>query len=329
MQGAPTRSGTGDRQPVLRAVGWSIAVVFLGSVSALAVTPADSGQDLEAAGALGPAVDAAGGLAEAGPLAPGASVAETAATTTSAAPAPAAPAPTASTAKKATSPTTAAAAAAKAKAKAPPPAAAAAPAPALRLQPDAGSYPLRVTGTSAVDGKSASLPSSATLVVQQRGGTDQVQRTDGLPGGLVITQRATPSGLDLLAFSLSASGRTLTFSPPSPLPFVRTDAPVGTSWSWTARSTDGSVSVSQTATVTSVGPVSVAGASIPAVTVSRVLTASGAVQGTLQLISTVSQADRLPLVQRQVLDVRATFLGLFSTHIVSDITATLTSTRPR
>ena len=323
MQRAPTPSGTGGGQPVLRAVGWSIAVLFLGSVSALAITPTDPGQDLAAA-KPSPAADVAGALAEPAPLAPGDS-GPGAATTTSAAPTPAAPASTASTAKRATTPTPTSAA----KAKAPAPAPAAAPAPALRLQPAAGSYPLRVVGTSRVDGVSASVPSSATLVVQQRSATDQVQRTDGLPGGLVIVQRATPSGLDLLSFSLSASGRTLSFAPPSPLPFVRTDAPIGTSWSWTARSTDGAVTVSQTATVTQVGPVSVAGASIPAVTVSRVLTASGAVKGTLRLVSTVSQADRLPLIQSQVLDVRASFLGLFSTRIVSDITATLTSTRPR
>jgi len=153
----------------------------------------------------------------------------------------------------------------------------------VRLQPDAGTYPLRVTGAGSVGGASVSVPSSASLVIQQRSATDQGQRTDGLPGGLVLVQRATPSGLDLLSFSLTASGRTLAFSPPSPLPFVRTDSPVGTSWSWTARSTDGTVTVTQTATVTSIGPVSVAGASIPAVTVTRVLTTTGAVQGTLQL----------------------------------------------
>lgn len=312
---------------MVRAVGWSIGVVFLASMGALAVTPAISGPRVEQAsmnpGPAVPAVDPAGG--EPGPAGP--AEAQPAPAAAPATAAPAAPTSTASTAaaKRAATPTTAA----KARAKAAAPAPTAAPAPPVRLQPDPGSYPLRVTGTSAVDGRSASVPTSATLVVQQQSATDQVQRTDGLPGGLVVAQRATPSGLDLLSFSITASGRTLSFSPPSPLPFVRTDAPVGTSRSWTARSTDGSVTISQTATVTSVGPVSVAGTSIPAVTVSRVLTASGAVQGTLRLISTVSQADRLPLVQRQVLDVKAAVLGLFSTRIVSDITATLTSTRPR
>ena len=327
MRAHPAGSGTGGRQPVLRAVGWSTGVVFLGGLVALAVTPSVSIQSLEqrAMGSGSSEETPGAGLdPEPGPAAPVLPVPGTAASTTTPA---AAPSSTASTAaERATSSTSATA---RPKATAPAPAAAAAPAAPVRLQPDAGSYPLRVVGTSTVDGVSASVPSAATLVVQQRSATDQLQRTDGLPGGLVLVQRATPSGLDLLSFSLSASGRTLSFSPPSPLPFVRTDAPVGTSWSWTARSTDGAVTVSQTATVTQVGPVSVAGASIPAVTVSRVLTASGAVQGTLRLVSTVSQADRLPLIQSQVLDVKASFLGLFSTRIVSDITATLTSTRPR
>ncbi|MEO5680010.1 MAG: hypothetical protein ABIS47_10115, partial [Acidimicrobiales bacterium] len=241
--------------------------------------------------------------------------------------APATPGSTATTtpARKAAAParsaTTAKAAAA--------PAGPAAGAPEARLQPDAGAYPLAISGTSTVDGARASVPSSGSLLVEQRSPTDQAQSATGLPGNLVLLQRATPSGLDLVAFSLSASSKTLTFAPPSPLPFVKTDVPVGTSWSWTARSTDGSVTVSQVATVQSIGPVLVGGLSVPAVRVERVLTATGTVQGTLRLTSTVSLVDRLPLIQHQVLDVKATFLGLFSTRIVGDVTATLTSTRPR
>ncbi len=57
---------------------------------------------------------------------------------------------------------------------------------------------------------------------------------------------------------------------------------------------------------------------------------SGAVQGTVQLTTTVSLVDRLPLVQHQVINVTASALGgLVSTSVVSDSTATLTSTSPR
>jgi len=233
--------------------------------------------------------------------------------------APAAPAAPGSTARK---PATTAA---KAPTVAAPPTSAA----AARLQPDAGSYALRLAGSSTVDGTTTPLPTSGSLVVQQRSATDQSQQTTGLPGDLVLVQRATAAGVDLVSFSLTASGKTLTFAPPAPVAFVRTDAPVGASWTWSVRSTDGTVSVNQTASVTSVGPVLVAGASVPAVTVQRVLTVTGSVQGTLRLTSTVSLSDRLTLVQHQALDVKATALGLFSTRIVSDATATLTSTRPR
>jgi hypothetical protein len=94
------------------------------------------------------------------------------------------------------------------------------------------------------------------------------------------------------------------------------------------RSTDGSVALSQTATVAGGGSVTVGGTTVPTVTVSRVFTVSGAATGTVRLTSTVSQVDRLPVVQHQVINVTAGLLGLLSTHVVSDATATLTSTRP-
>ncbi len=330
--------GDGGRrpEPVRRALGWSAAVVLLGALPALVIVPSAQGRsaaDLAAPGTDRAPDAGAGGRADSGgpasstPDAAGSAAGST--TTTGPARGPAGSAATGSA-----GPVGAAGASARKPATAPGPAAkaqAASPsaAPAARLQPDAGSYPLSIRGTSAVDGQAAAVPSSGTLLVQQRSSSDQSQQTVGLPGSLVLVQRATPSGLDLVSFSLTASSRTLTFQPPSALAFVRTDVAAGTSWSWSARSTDGSVSVSQTATVTGIGTVSVAGATVAAVTVDRVLTATGSVQGTIRVNSTVSLVDRLPLVQHQALDVKATALGLFSTHIVSDVTATLTSTRPR
>jgi hypothetical protein len=73
----------------------------------------------------------------------------------------------------------------------------------------------------------------------------------------------------------------------------------------------------------------VGGTTVPTVTVQRVFTVSGDLNGTVQLTSTVSQVDRLPLVQQQVINVKATALGLLSTTVVSNATATLTSTTPR
>jgi len=201
-----------------------------------------------------------------------------------------------------------------------------APAAAPRLQPDAGTYPLRIAGTSAVDGKPSTVPSTGSLVVEARG-TDQQHRTVGVPGNLVLLQRAGAGGVDLVSFSLNAASKTVSFQPAAPLAFIRTQP--GASWNWSVRSTDGSVTLNQTASVTGGGTVTVAGTQVPAVTVQRVFTVSGAVQGTVQLASTLSLVDRLPLIQHEVIDIRATTLGFISTRIVSDTTATLTATRPQ
>ena len=305
--------------PVVQAVSWSIAVVLLGGVLAVFTSrAAPSATVLQRGNVAAVPVEQAGPEATGGPVDPQAL--DTG---------PPVPASTSSSA-----PQTSSTVVAKAKAKAPtatrtaPPATAkAAPAAAAtRLQPAPGSYALRISGTSSVGGKAPAVPPSGSLVVESRGG-DQQHRTVGVPGGLVLVQRANAGGTDLVSFSLTASSRTLSFAPPSPVAFIRT-APG--SWTWSARSSDGTVSISQTASTSAAGPVNVGGAQVPAVTVQRVFTVSGAVQGTVRLTSTVSLVDRLPLVQHQVINVTATALnGMVSTSVVSDSTAALTSTTPR
>ncbi len=325
------QTGTGDgRGPVPAALGWSVGVLLLGALMGVVVMPAAQGRPDEGGAGLaapGPSSSSTEPGSAAGPVTTPTTVAvavpTTGATPASTTAAPGSTAKPAAAAKKAPAPSTRPTAGAAG--------ASTSTAPAARLQPDAGSYPLAIAGSGSVDGQSTSVPGSGSLVVQQSSATDQTHRIDGLPGNLVLVQRATASGLDLVSFSLTAANRTITFRPSSPLAFVRTDAPVGTSWSWSVPSTDGRVSLSQRATVTSIGSANVGGTSVPAVTVSRVFTASGPdVEGTLQLDSTVSLADRLPLVQRQALNVRAKALGgLLSSQIVSNITTTLTSTRAR
>ena len=310
---------------MLRTLGWSIAVVLVGGVVGAFTTPPARTQIVvqQAAGLPAPAgpgeaapTDASTTTATPAPPQAGATTAPRPA----APPAPTAPAGTkargtsrAPSSSRAAAPATTAAPAAKA------------PVAPPRLQPDAGTYPLTISGTSTVDGKPSALPSTGSLVVAARG-ADQEHRMVGVPGGLVLLQRPTPAGADLVSFSLTAGSKTLTFRPPTPLAFIRTDP--GASWTWSVRSTDNTVGVSQTASVSAGGTVSVGGASVPVVTVHRVFTVSGSVQGTVRLTSTVSLLDRLPLVQHQVIDVKATVL-LLSTRIVSDTVATLTTTRPR
>ena len=323
MTKLPRSAGIDHDRSLPRSLGWSIAVVLSAGTFAAFTTPgAKGGTVLQQEAGRAVPVDATEPVAGSSALAPSATA------TVAAAAAAAAPAPTSGGAVQAAAPAgkasraaTTAAPARAAAAAAPPPAAA----PAAQLQPDAGSYPMTISGTSAVDGKASALPGSGSLVVSGSGG-DQTVRTTGVPGGLVLTQRANAGGVDLVSFALTAGSKTLTFRPASPLAYVRTTP--GASWSWSTRSTDGSVTVSQTASVSGTGSVSVGGVLVPTITVSRTFAVSGAVQGTVRLTSTVSQVDRLPLVQHQVIDVRATVL-LLSTRMVSDTTATLTSTRPR
>ena len=318
-----TASSGADGAPVVQAVGWSIGVVLLGGVLAVFTTGAvPAATVLQQANGEAVPVEQAAPEVPGGPVAlngeapqalPTASSGPAAASTSSSVP------PTSAKAAKAKAATTAK----------PAPATTAKAAPAVaaaRLQPAPGSYALRISGTSSVGGKATAVPTSGSLLVESRGG-DQLHRTVGVPGGLVLVQRANAAGTDLVSFSLSAGSKTLSFAPPSPVAFIRT-APG--SWSWSARSTDGTVSVSQTANVSGSGPVNVGGAQVPAVTVQRVFTVSGAVQGTVRLTSTVSLVDRLPLIQHQVINVTAAALnGMVSTSVVSDSTATLTSTSPR
>ena len=316
---APVSAAAG---PVVQAVSWSIAVVLLGGVLAVFANRAAPTATVQQrrTGAAVPVEQAAPETA--GPVEPGGEAGPQALAV-----GPAAPASTPSSAPR-TSPTAVAKGKASAATRpAPRTTAKAASSPvAPRLQPAPGAYTLRISGTSSVGGKATAVPTSGSLVVESRGG-DQQHRTVGVPGGLVLVQRANEGGTDLVSLSLTASSRTLSFAPPSPVAYIRT-APG--SWTWSARSSDGTVAISQTATASAAGPVKVGGAQVPAVTVQRVFSVSGAVQGTVGLTSTVSLVDGLPLVQHQVIDVTATAMnGMVSTSVVSDSTATLTSTTPR
>ena len=309
--------------PVVQAVSWSTAVVLLGGVlGVLTNRGAPDGTVLQQRTGAAAPVEQAEPEATGGPVDPGGEAGRQALAV-----GPAAPGSTPSSSPRTSSTAVAKAKAAVATRPAPPAPAKVAPAAAaIRPQPAPGSYALRISGTSSVGGKATAVPSSGALVVETRGG-DQQHRTVGVPGGLVLVQRANAGGTDLVSFSLTAASRTLSFTPPSPVAFIRS-APG--SWTWSARSSDGTVAISQTATASAAEPVNVGGAQVPAVTVQRVFSVSGTVQGTVRLTSTVSLVDRLPLVQHQVINVTATAMnGMVSTSVVSDSIASLTSTTPR
>lgn len=306
--------------PVLRSLSWSIAVVLVGGVLAVFTTPALPTRTVLQQG-TGPVVP----VAQEGPAAAAAAPAPEAAVPAAGGPAaPASTAPAATTAAPTTTKAKAAVAARSATSAAPKAAPATAAAPAPRLQPSPGSYPLSISGTSS----SGPVPSSGSLVVESRGG-DQQLRATGMPGDVVIVQRASTAGVDVVSFSLTAAGTTLSFVPPSPLPFVRNSG----SWNWSVQSTDRMVTLNQTASASSAGSVNIGGTSVPAVTVTRVFSVTGKVggnpvTGTVRLNSTVSLVDRLPLVQFQDISLTGTAL-VFSKTVTSTSTATVTSLTPR
>lgn len=318
----PGRKGR-KSQPGVQAVGWSIAVILVGSVFGIAMASPMRATNVERANAIqalrARATDP-GATTQTTVLASVPAPVGTAASTS----APATAAPTTATGRKRSASTTAAGAT---RTTTGPPSA-----PTQRLQPSAGSYPVRITGTSSAGGKAVAVPAQGSLVVAQRSSTDQQQTIQGLPGGLVLVVRAVPAGVDLVSFSLSAASHTLTFRPPAPVPFVRTDAAVGQSWQWQVRTTDptlGTVTVDQRATVTATGNMTVGGTSVPVVTIDRVFTVSGShVNGTVQLTSVVSLIDRLPLIEHEVVHVTASVLFLTSS-VVSDLSSTLTSIVPQ
>lgn len=320
-----TVPGHSRDQSVLGTLRWSIGVVLIGGLLAALTTSCQAGStELQQAG--GPILpnQPVGNSPERQSSRPATAALSAQPTTTSATAKPPA-APTTATTKpakattvtRATTPTTAAL-------KAAPITSPTTAAP--RFQPDAGTYALRIAGTSSVDGKAATVPTSGSLVVEARG-QDQQHRTVGVPGGLVVVQRASVSGTDLVSLGISAASKTLSFVPSAPMAYIRTNA--GQSWAGSARSTDGSVGLTETGQVTGTGSVTIDGRAIPVVLIRQEFTVSGMLAGTVVLTSSISSIDRLPLVQRQVIDAKATLLGLFSTRIVSDTTTTMTATSPR
>ena len=306
--------------PALRSIGWSIAVVLAGGVLAAFSTPAMPARTVLQQGS-GPAmpaeVDGTGApeaaAAPASTAAPAVTAGPVGSSSTPAGPAATVAPTTKARAKAAAAPRPAATA---------PPKAAAPAATVTRLAPAPGAYPLRISGTSS----SGPVPTTGSLIVESKGG-DQQQRAVGVPGDVVVVQRASAAGVDVVSFSLSAGGATMSFTPPAPLPFVRTSG----SWSWSVQSSDRAVTVDQTATASSAGSVDVGGTQVPAVTVTRVFNVSGAsASGTVRLTTTVSLLDRLPLVQQQAINVTGTaFGGWVSKSVTSESTATLTSLTPR
>jgi hypothetical protein len=157
-------------------------------------------------------------------------------------------------------------------------------------------------------------------------GSDLRQSSPNTPGDVVLTQRFSTEQSMLVSFQLKAGDTTKVFNPASPVTYLLYNAPQGTSWSWSATSTDGATKLSATGSVGGTQTIVVNGESVPVVQITTDLTISGDISGTAQITAWVSPTYRLPLIQRQVINANAATGYGFSSRLVSDVTQSLTST---
>ena len=203
----------------------------------------------------------------------------------------------------------------------------AAPSDPSRIAPDAGSYPATFSGSANVDGSGQRVPSSGSMVFAAVGG-DLRQSSPGTPGNVQLTQRYVSNETDLVSLQLKAGSLNKTITPSSPVAFLRYDSPAGTSWTWSATSTDGKTHVSATGTVGSGRTVNVGGVDVATTQTDMTITISGDITGTAHITTWVSPVYRLPVIQRQQINAKQSVGSGFSSTFTSDITTTLTSLSP-
>ncbi len=204
----------------------------------------------------------------------------------------------------------------------------AAPPSDSRIAPDAGSYPATFSGSAKVNGRAQSFPSTGSMVFAAAA-PNLRQSSPDTPGNVVLTQRFTAAKSSLVSFQMKAGDTTKVFTPVSPVTFVMFNAPQGTSWTWSATSTDGATRVTANGSVGATQVTNVNGQDVPTVAVTTTFTISGDMAGTAELTMWVSPSHRLPVVQRQVINATARSGYGFSTRLVSDVTQRLTRLTPR
>lgn len=202
-----------------------------------------------------------------------------------------------------------------------------APSPAAtRVSPDLGSYGVDIAGSASVGGRSQQVPTSGSVHFTAAGSNVR-QTSPDAPGDLVLLQRFSGAKSELITLELTASKTHKTFTPSSPVTYLLYNAPSGTTWSWSAKSTDGKTTVNATGRVGGSKDITIGGVSIHAIEIVTDLQISGDINGTAELTTWASPEYRLPLVQHQHIDATARAL-LGTTRLVSDTTTTLRSVQP-
>jgi hypothetical protein len=202
-----------------------------------------------------------------------------------------------------------------------------APSTPARVGPDLGSYGVDIAGSASVGGRSQQVPTSGAVIFKSAGANIR-QTSPDAPGDVVLLQRFSGAKSELVSLELTAGDTHKVFNPSSPVTYLLFNAPSGTSWSWSASSTDGKTNVSASGRVGGSKDVSIGGATVHVIEVVTTLKISGDIQGSAELTTWTSPDYRLPVIQHQHIDATARGLLGLSVRLLSDTTTTLRTITP-
>ena len=202
----------------------------------------------------------------------------------------------------------------------------AAPQSQPRIAPATGTYPVSFSGSASVDGKAQKVPSSGSLRLSKSGSNIEQSSPDA-PGDLVLVQHYGNNESTLVSLQMTANNTTKTFAPSSPATYLQYNSPAGTSWNWSATSSDGKTKVQATGTVGGTSNMVINGENVSTVQLTTTLTLSGDINGTAKLVTWASPAYRLPVQERTVINATAK-VSWSSVRLVSDVTTTFSRLSP-
>jgi hypothetical protein len=193
---------------------------------------------------------------------------------------------------------------------------------ATRTMPLPGSYRMASTGSASLNGKAQTVPPETTFVIEQVSDTDQRFTSSNQSGAFVVLLRYAPTEVDVV--SLQFAGKT--FEPSPPGQFAPVGVPPGTTWAWSATSSDGKTTLGVQGRYVGTETVTVADQAVDTDVVDLVFTISGDFTGTIQLTTWARSTDKLPVRQHTVVDAGDPTRLLV--HVQSDVTSQLVDLIP-
>jgi hypothetical protein len=191
-----------------------------------------------------------------------------------------------------------------------------------RTMPLPGSYKLASTGSASFNGQPQAVPPETTFVIEQVSDTDQRFTSSNQSGAFVALLRYSPTEVDVL--SLQFAGKS--FDPNPPGRFAPIGAPPGTTWEWSATSSDGKTTLGVKGRYVGTETVTVGDQAVDTNVVDLTFTITGDFTGTIQLTTWARAGDNLPVRQHTIVDAGDPTRLLV--HIQSDVTSQLVDLIP-